>query len=287
MSSHDGSHSVARMSRVLEVSRSGYHAWKRRKPSRRASENESLLGRIRDYHDASGGTYGAIRIARDFREDEAKPLRVGKNRVARLMRLHGLAGVTRRKSTRTTRRGDARLEAPDLVERHFEASGPNELWVADITYVPTWVGFLYLAVVLDAFSRRIVGWSMQTTLHTRVVLDALDMALAQRKPERVIHHSDNGCQYTSLAFGARCREFGVRPSRGTVGDAYDNAMCESFFATLECELIDRRSFRTQLEARIACFQYIEGFYNTRRRHSALDYQSPIHYERMTLSVATA
>jgi putative transposase len=147
--------------------------------------------------------------------------------------------------------------------------------------VPTWAGFLYLAVVLDAWSRRVIGWAMSTTLATEVVLDALNMAVDQRRPGNVTHHSDHGCQYTSLAFGRRCREVGVRPSRGSVGDAYDNAMCESFFASLECELIDRRRFRSQAEAKMAVFQYIEGFYNPRRRHSALDYLSPLNYERLT------
>jgi transposase InsO family protein len=158
------------------------------------------------------------------------------------------------------------------------AAKPNMLWVADITYIPTWAGFLYLAVVLDAFSRRIVGWSMATTLHTQVVLDALDMALWQRRPSGVIHHSDQGSQYTSIEFGKRCREVGVRPSMGSVGDAYDNAMAESFFATLECELFDRRRFKTHAEARIAVFEFIEGFYNSRRRHSSLGYLSPIKFE---------
>ena len=184
------------------------------------------------------------------------------------MRNAGLAGVSRRKGTVTTVRDGAR-QAPDLVDRNFTADRPNMLWVADITYIPTWAGFLYLAVVLDAFSRRIVGWSMATTLHTQVVLDALDMALWQRRPSGVIHHSDQGSQYTSIEFGKRCREAGVRPSMGSVGDAYDNAMAESFFATLECELLDRRRFRTQAEARIAVFEFIEGFYNPRRRHSSL------------------
>ncbi len=169
--------------------------------------------------------------------------------------------------------------APDLVERQFEAAGPDRLWVADITYVPTWAGFLYLAVVLDAWSRRVIGWAMETHLRTELVLAALDMALAQRRPADVIHHSDQGCQYTSVAFGKRCREAGVRPSMGSVGDAYDNALCESFFATLECERLDRRRFRTQAEARLAVFDFIEGWYNPRRRHSALDYLSPMVYER--------
>ncbi len=158
------------------------------------------------------------------------------------------------------------------MERDFSASGADELWVADITYVPTWAGWLYLAVVLDAWSRRIVGWSMATHLRTSLVLDAFDMALAQRRPEGVIHHSDQGSQYTSYAFGGRCRRAGVRPSMGSVGDAYDNAMCESFFATLECELIWRRSFRTPGEARREVFRFIEGWYNPRRRHSSLGYE---------------
>jgi putative transposase len=151
--------------------------------------------------------------------------------------------------------------------------------VADITYIPTWTGFLYLAVVLDAWSRRVVGWAMQTHLRTELVLQALDMALFQRRPSEVIHHSDQGCQYTSVAFGKRCGEAGVRPSMGSVGDAYDNAMCESFFATLECELLDRNRFRSQVEARIAVFQFIEGWYNPHRLHSGLGYLSPIEFER--------
>ena len=155
----------------------------------------------------------------------------------------------------------------------------TSLWVADITYVPTWAGFLYLSVVLDAFSRRIVGWAMGHNLKAQLVLDALNMAVAQRKPQDVIHHSDQGSQYTSIAFGLRCKEAGVRPSMGSVGDAFDNAMCESFFATLECELLDRRKFQTKAEARMAVFQFIEGWYNPGRRHSALGYQSPINFER--------
>jgi putative transposase len=157
---------------------------------------------------------------------------------------------------------------------------PNRLWVADITYVPTWAGFLYLAVVLDAFSRKVVGWAMETHLRTELVLAALNMALGQRRPAEVIHHSDQGSQYTSLAFGKRCQETGVRPSMGSAGDCFDNAMCESFFATLECELLERRRFKTQVEARMAIFDFIEGWYNPHRRHSALGYRSPIEYERV-------
>lgn len=195
--------------------------------------------------------------------------RVSRRRIARLMRRMGLAGVSRRKRTTTTLRNRDQRPAPDLVDRNFTADGPDRLWVADITYIPTWTGFLYLAVVLDAWSRRVVGWAMATHLRTELVLDALNMALAQRRPRAVIHHSDQGCQYTSFAFGHRCALMGVRPSMGSVGDAYDNAMCESFFATLECELLDRHSFPTQAAARVAVFEYIEAWYNPHRRHSAL------------------
>jgi len=195
-----------------------------------------------------------------------------------------LAGVSRRRFVTTTARDGGR-QAPDLVERAFKAEAPNRLWVADITYIPTWSGFLYLAIVLDAFSRRVVGWSMSLTLKTDIVLAALNMALAVRKPKSVIHHSDQGSQYTSIAFGARCREAGVRPSMGSVGDAYDNAMAESFFATLECELLDRRRFKTPAEARMAVFAFIEGFYNPRRRHSGLGYLSPVAFERRNALMA--
>ena len=216
-----------------------------------------LIAEIRAAHEASRGTYGAPRIHAEL---AAKGLRVGRKRIARLMRQAGLAGVSRRKFVVTTLKGDGR-QAPDLVERNFTAAAPDRLWVADITYIPSWAGFLYLAVVLDAFSRRIVGWSMATTLATQLVLDALNMALVTRRPKGVIHHSDQGSQYTSIEFGHRCRDAGVRPSMGSVGDAYDNAMCESFFATLECELLDRCRFKTQAEARSAVFAFIEGFYN--------------------------
>ena len=207
-------------------------------------------------------------------------VRVGRKRVERLMKQPGLQGVSRRKGTRTTFRDDRLRPASDLVDRNFSAEKPDQLWVADITYIPTWAGFLYLAVVLDAFSRKIVGWSMKTDLRTKVVLDALNMALGQRRPDNVIHHPDQGAQYTSLAFGARCKEAGVRPSMGSVGDAYDNAMCESFFATLECELLDRRSFRTKAQAKMAIFTFIEGWYNPSRRHSALGYRSPADHESL-------
>jgi len=257
---------IATMCRLLGVSPSGYYAWTKRQPSRRARTDTALVVEIRAAHAASRCIYGAPRIHVDL---AAKGIRVGRKRIARLMSAAGLAGVSRRKFVTTTVKGSDR-QAPDLVDRNFTAERPNLLWVADITYIPTWAGFLYLAVVLDACSRRIVGWSMATTLATRLVLDALNMALAmRRRPKGVIHHSDQGSQYTSIEFGHRCREAGVRP----------NAMCESFFATLECELLDRCRFKTQAEARIATFEFIEGFYNPRRRHSSIGYLSPIDYER--------
>ena len=275
MSENRARYPIAVMCRVLGVSPSGYYARVKRPISARALRNAVLIAEIRAVHAASKGTYGAPRLQIDLAE---AGIRVGRKRVARLMRNAGLVGVSRRKSTVTTVRDGAR-QAPDLVDRNFTADRPNMLWVADITYIPTWAGFLYLSVVPDAFSRRIVGWAMTTTLHSQLVLDALNMALAARRPKDVIHHSDQGSQYTCIAFGKRCREAGVRPSMGSVGDAYDNAMAESFFATLECELLDRRTFKTQAEARMAVFEFIEGFYNPRRRHSSLGYLSPIDYER--------
>jgi putative transposase len=275
VSENQAAYPIATMCRLLGVSSSGYYAWSKRAPSQRAQADAVLLSQIRAVHAASYGTYGAPRIHAELQENG---VRVGRKRVARLMAAADVVGVSRRKFVTTTVRGGGR-QAPDLVDRNFTSDKPDLLWVADITYVPTAAGFLYLAVVLDACSRRIVGWAMSTKLVTRLVLDALDMALAVRRPNGVIHHSDQGSQYTSIEFGQRCRQAGVRPSMGSVGDAYDNAMCESFFATLECELLARQRFNNQTEARTAVFAFIEGFYNRRRRHSAIGYLSPVNYER--------
>ena len=282
MSANQAIFSIRAMCRVLEVSSSGYYAWRQRMMSVRAREDEQLQQRIRTIHLLSRQTYGAPRIHAELQEEGT---RIGRKRVARLMKAADLRGVTRRKSTLTPRRNRSARPAPDLVDRNFAANGPNVLWVADITYVPTWAGFLYLAVVLDVWSRKIVGWAMATHLRTSLVTAALNMAIAQRSPAGVIHHSDQGCQYTSIEFGKRCREAGIRPSMGSVGDCFDNAMCESFFATLECELIDRSTFRTHDDARQAIFDFIEGFYNTRRRHSALGQQSPVRFEKRQAAVA--
>jgi putative transposase len=269
-------HPIATICRVLGVSPGGYYARLKRPPSARAGADAVLSARIVEIHRRSHATYGAPRIHAELR---AQGIRVGRKRVARLMSAARLHGASRRKWVTTTVRDRAARPAPDLVERNFTAAAPNCLWVADITYIPTWAGFLYLAVVLDAFSRKIVGWAMETHLRVELVLKALNMALEQRQHAGVIHHSDQGSQYTSLAFGKRCQQAGVRPSMGSVGDCFDNALCETFFATLECELLNRKSFKTQAEARMAVFQFIEGWYNPHRRHSALDYLSPIDYER--------
>ncbi len=277
MKANQALYPVRAMCRELGVSPSGYYAWVSRGPSKRAGEEEDLTREIRTVHGRSRGTYGVPRVHADLLE---RGRHVGHNRVARLMRRAGLKGVSRRKGIRTTVHDAQARPAPDLVKRDFTATAPNTLWVADITYVPTWVGFLYLAVVIDVWSRRVVGWAMATHLRTELVLEALNMALWQRRPGGdVIHHSDQGCQYTSLAFGKRCEAAGIRPSMGSVGDCFDNALCESFFATLECELLDRCIFRTHAEAERAIFEFIEGWYNPHRRHSSLGYLSPANYER--------
>jgi len=272
---------IREMCRVLEVSRSGFYAWLTRGPSRQACQNAGLADHIKSIYEDSRGTYGAPRIHAEL---AASGTRVGRKRVARIMRQNGLRGVSRRKWTTTTLRDRVAAVAPDLVKRDFRTQGPNRLWVADITYVSTWAGFLYVAVVLDAWSRRVVGWAFVIHLRVELVLAALEMAVRRRQPTAVIHHSDHGSQYTSIAFGNRCRQAGVRPSMGTVGDAYDNAMCESFFATLECELLDRTRLRTREEAELAVFEFIEGWYNSHRRHSALNYNSPMEYETKHLGV---
>jgi putative transposase len=277
---------VSQLCRVLGVSRAGYYAWKTRPPSARAAADQQLLELIGQLHQRSRGTYGAPRVHAELRLDHG--VHVGRKRVARLMRTAGLQGCHRRRRRGLTRRDPTAAPAPDLVSRHFDTDRPDRLWVADITYVPTFDGWLYLAVVLDAFSRRVVGWAMAEHLRTELVLDALEMAIWRRRPAAgLIHHSDRGCQYTSLAFGRRCRETEITPSMGSVGDALDNAMAESFFATLECELLDRHRFQTRTQARMAVFDYLEGFYNPRRRHSALGYLSPIEYERSHQASSTA
>ena len=284
MSANQARFPIVTMARVLGVSEAGYHAWLRRPPSSHAVADAALLKRVRTVHASSRETYGAPRVHAELR---AGGERHGRKRITRLMREAGLVGASRRRDGPvTTRRDKDARPAPDLVDRDFAAAGPNQLWIADITFIPTAAGFLYLAVVLDAWSRKVIGWAMMNHLRAELVVEALQMAVGQRRPKDVIHHSDQGSQYTSLAFGKRCKEAGVRPSMGSVGDAYDNAMCESFFATLECELLERRRFASQAEARMACFSFIEGWYNPIRLHSALGYRSPIAYEAATEMATT-
>jgi putative transposase len=268
---------VATRCRLLGVSRSGYYAWRQRPPAARAHNDRALSQQIRAVHAQSRGTYGMPRIWAELRESGVV---CSRKRVARLLRLAGLQGCHRRKGPRTGRRQRDAAPAPDLVRRDFAVAAPDRLWVADITYVPTWMGFLYLAIVLDAHSRRVVGWAMTDHLRSELVIEAVNMAMWRRRPTPgVIHHSDQGSQYTSLAFGRRLRDAGLLSSMGRRGDCFDNALAESFFATLECELLARQRFPTRTAARLAVFDYIEGFYNTHRRHSALGYVSPAVHER--------
>ena len=266
MKAHQGQYPIATMCRLLAVSTSGYYAWRDRAPSARQQADAVLTERIRQIHRDSKGSYGAPMIHQELLDQGVK---VGRKRVARLMKAAGLQGVTRRKWVTTTQREPAARPAPDLLGRDFTASGPDQRWVADITYLPTWSGFLYLAIVLDVWSRRIVGWAMATHRRSDLVLQALEMAVQQRQAAGVIHHSDQGCQYTSKAFTDRCQLLGVTRSMGSVGDAFDNAMAESFFATLKAELVQRRCFHTPEQARRELFDWIEGWYNSRRRHSSL------------------
>jgi putative transposase len=271
-------HEVRTMCRVLGVSRSGFYAWSRRPPSRRDVDDERLLRAIRRIHAASRETYGAPRIHAELTFDGH---RVSRKRIARLMRQAQLSGL-RRPKRRRGGRGSAQVgPVTDLVGRRFSPEGPDRIWVADITSVDTREGWLHLAVVMDLFSRRIVGWAMAPHLRTELVADALEMAIVRRKPgPGLIHHSDRGCQYTSLGFGRKLRESGIVPSMGAVGTAYDNAVAESFFATFKKDLIHRHTWSTRDRLRLAIFDYIETFYNRRRRHSTLGQLSPAAFEEM-------
>jgi len=272
------SYSISLLCRVLGVSRSGFHAWERRPPSDRELGDAWIAERVRAIHAESRGTYGARRVHAALCH---RGVRVGRKRVERLMRTLGLSGLIPKRYRRTTIRVPGVRVADDLVDRGFTPSAPNELWCADIKYVRSWQGWLYLAAVMDCYSRRVVGWSMRPDLEAELVVDALEMAIARRRPKPgLVHHSDQGSQYVSLRFGERCREIGIHRSMGSKGDCFDNAVAESFFATLEKDLLRRRSFATRQDARTAVFDYIETFYNPIRLHSTLGYRSPVEYERM-------
>lgn len=273
-------YSISLLCRVLRVSRSGYYDWKDRPPSERDRENAALIEQIMEVHERSRGTYGYPRVHAELR---ALGMRCSRKRVARLMRKVSLQGCIRGRRKRTTRRDVRAVPAPDLVKRNFAAAAPNELWTADITYVHTREGFLYLAFILDVYSRKVVGWAMATHLKTELVVNALEMALWRRKPDTgLIHHTDRGSQYTALSFGKRLEEAGIVPSMGRAGSALDNAISESFAASLKCELLHRQRFLSREAAKTAIFDYIEGFYNRARLHSSLGYLSPADYEQATM-----
>ena len=279
------SHSITIMCRVLEVSRSGYHAWTRRPPGPRAVEDARLTARIRVLHKKRREVYGSPRIWSDLVVDDGE--RIGRKRVERLMRQAGLSGLIAKKWKATTVRVPGVRVADDLVDRNFATGAPNRCWVADITYLRTWQGWLYLVAVQDLYSRRIVGWAMADHLRAELVTDALQMSLARRRPERgLIWHSDQGSQFVSLAFGQQARAAGIAQSMGSKGDCYDNAVAESFFATLKKELIHRRSWPSKAELRTEVFDYIEVFYNRERRHSTLGQRSPADYEKLPLPATT-
>jgi len=262
--------------KTLGVSRSGYYDWKDRPPSRRSRQDAVLTEKIREIHRRSRQTYGSPRVHAELK---ALGTRCSRKRIARLMRQARLRGCMRGGRRSTTRRSKRFACAEDLVKRNFAATQMDRVWVADITYVPTQEGFLYLAFILDVYSRRIVGWAMENHLRTELVVDALRMAVWRRKPSPgLVHHSDQGVQYTALSFSERLREVGITPSMGRTGTALDNAMAESFVSTLKAELVSNLKFPGRQAAKTAIFEYLETFYNTRRLHSSLGYKSPADFE---------
>lgn len=263
--------------RTLEVSPSGYYAWRRRPPGARAQENARLLEAAKQAHHDSRDTYGSPRLHRAL---VRLGFRCGRHRVARLMRRAGLRGIPRRKFVRTTQRTAEALGVPDRLERDFTAEASNQKWVSDITYVPTGEGWLYLATVVDLHSRRVVGWAMGAHMRAELVLEALKMAYAQRgAPKDLIYHSDHGGQYTSTLVQGWLAEHEIQASMGSTGDCFDNAVAESFYATLKRECVHRQTYATRREARTHIFEFIEVFYNRQRLHSTLGYQSPAEFEQ--------
>ena len=271
-------YSVAQLCRVLQVAASGYYAWRHRQPSRRAQANAVLTEQIRVVHEHSRRTYGAPRIHAEL---QAGKQRVSRKRVARLMRQAGLVGRQPRRFRRTTI-ADPKVQLDDLVQRNFSASAPDQKWFGDITYIRTWEGWLYLAVILDAYSRKVVGWAMADHLRAELATAALQMALTTRRPKPgLIHHTDRGVQYTSNVYGELPTAHEVQQSVGNPGTCWDNSVAESFFATLKTELIYRHVWPTRRHAELAIFEFIAGWYNEHRRHSTLGYSSPAEVERRT------
>jgi putative transposase len=283
ISAERASFPVSVMCKTLGVSKSGFHAWERRAPSDRALSDAWLTSRITEIHEHARGVYGSRRVQAELRLGQ--DIVVSRKRIRRLMRQAGISGLVKVKKGRTTIRVPGVRVADDLVERRFKPDAPNVLWVADITYLRTWEGWLYLAAVQDAYSRRIVGWAMTEHMRTELVADALQMAVARRRPEPgLIHHSDQGSQYVALGFGQQARDAGIAVSMGSKGDAYDNAVAESFFATTKKELVHRQPWPSRRDLSSAVFEYIEAFYNRHRRHSTLGYLSPEEYENTTTTI---
>jgi putative transposase len=285
ISAERASFPVSLQCEVLGVSRSGYYGWANGVPSDRALSDAWLTEKIREIHKRARGVYGVRRVHAELRLGH--DVRVGRKRVERLMRQAGISGLVTRRQGRTTIRVPGVRVADDLVKREFTPASANVLWVADITYLPSWDGWLYLAAVQDTFSRRIVGWSMAEHMRAELVVDALKMAINRRRPEPgLVHHSDQGSQYVSLAFGQQARDAGIAVSMGSKGDCFDNAVAESFFSTLKKELVRRQTWKTRRELGAAVFEYIEVFYNRERRHSTLGYLSPEQYENQTIKIKT-
>lgn len=268
---------IIRMCKVLEVSPSGYYAWRDRPPSKREMANRTLYKRIEAVYNENSGVYGSPRIYSELEDQIA----CSKNRIARLMRLRGLRAKQSRCFKTTTKRNKRHPVAPNLLKRDFAADRPDQKWLADITYIATQEGWLYLAAILDLYTRRIVGWAMSDRMTSDLTLTALEMALSQRRPDDgLLHHSDQGSQYTDQRYQALLKDHSIRASMNGAGSWYDNAPMESFFATLKTELVYHCLYRTRDEARTSVFSYIESFYNRRRRHSSLDYLSPEAYEQL-------
>lgn len=273
---HEGQYSVAFLCRRLKVSRSGYYAWSQRSVSERTKQDALLAVQIRAYHRRSGGTYGSPRIVDDLREDG---FHVGRHRVMRLMRQEGLWGRMLKRFKKTTDSSHDLTVAENHLNQRFVADAPNRIWVTDITCIRTWEGWLYLAVILDLFSRRVVGYAMADHMRTELCLEALDKAAVQRQPQRGwLHHSDRGSQYASFAYQEKLEALGALCSMSGKGNCYDNAVAESFFATLKQDLIYRNTWPTRRRAMEAISDYIDHFYNVRRRHSTLGSISPVEYE---------
>jgi transposase InsO family protein len=269
---------VSLMCRVLEVTRSGYYAWRERPPSKHAELDVELRVVVAAAHDESGGIYGAPRVWESLKKTGQ---RTSRKRVARLMREQGLAGRKKRRFCVTTDSQHSLETAPNILQRRFDPNAPNTAWAADITYLPTHEGWLYLAIVLDLWSRRIVGWSMSQSIDTELALSALGMAMDTRRPAPgLVHHSDRGTQYAATDYRQALDDNGVICSMSRRANCWDNAVAESFFGTLKVELVGDRTFRSRMETRQAVFKYIEGFYNSRRLHSSLGYRSPAEFEKL-------